>query len=94
MGENEFLNDAGREYLARLAMGDEEAEKLEKIHEMSVEVGRDLLVVAAKHYHSCEVADFWGARDHLRKLLLVAENLERAHTAVVGENQRPPDVIP
>ena len=50
------IGPEGQEFLAALARGDEEAQKIQDLHEISTKAASGLLELAAEHYAACRVA--------------------------------------
>lgn len=81
------IGDAGREFLARLAMGDKGAERLQEIHELSVESAARLIQVAAEHYRACLEADFWRAEETATIAQKGIEQIVLAHRIVIRKGE-------
>lgn len=83
------IGDEGREFLAALARGDERAEQLQRIHEISVESAQGLLERSMDHYRYCREADFWKAAETLEIIVTAASKMLAAHKALLTEERLP-----
>ena len=81
------IGPEGQEFLAAMARGDEEAQKIQDLHETSTKAASGLLELAAEHYAACRVADFWRAEETAGRIAQMADCMRRAHALTVGKDR-------